>query len=875
MKKVSTLATLSATLVSVALFSACGENTTTEKIVEVATGGVNIVESVGNLPKCTKDNEGEQALVKGESSVRVCVDGKWFGTKDSSDDLDFSCSTKELKDKSGLKIVCNGDSIGVVLNGEKGETGKDGEKGDAGADGKNGENGSDGKAGKDGDDGASCTVAGRTDSTISIKCGEKSLVLDLRAGGAVVDTSILDSEMIAVPMDSLAGFSQKGPFLKGSTVYLYELSDGRTLKQTNGNFVSYITRDDGHYKFTSRELRSQYALIMVNGKYRNEVTGNLTATPIQLSAYTNMLSRKFANVNLLTHLEKDRVFYLVTKLHKRVVAAKKQAQSEIFKQFYIDTTGFKKESEDLDLFGKTDADGALLAISILLQGDRDESEMMALLTEISNDMETDGEWNGNGADSVKAAMALWALNNHGRLGEFRKNVESWGLGKAPSFERYIKNFSLKALGFIDCEASNEGMSLTIDNKYSPFYGQTFVCKNGNYEAIRPEKTHFNPDIHYGEMIDMRDHKVYRTVDIGKQTWMAENLDFADTLVYPALKKGMKCLYDKKENCEKYGRYYSYGVAIDSLLVYGDGAKDCALGTNANSCHYNYPVRGICPEGWHLPSGDEWRVLWMNVGSTIAMVSKDTIGTDDFGFSAIYSGYYGNGFSMYYSLVAWWLVPFYGYGGQATYLQNNLMLNLSAREIGGSFAWTASSDYFFPIRCLKDTEHEYGLLIDERDNHQYKTIEIGGKTWMAENLNYKPGDDSDTSSFCLNEDPTNCDKYGRYYYKDSIQSVCPKGWHLPDSTEWWEVFYAHGRSNLAMQSMSEYATNSLGLGLLPMNDKDRGVGYIDTVGKTGAAFVWGDGVHVELSTSCAVNLPNEYLRLEGKDCGGCPVRCVQD
>ena len=62
------------------LFTACGESTTTEKIVEVATGGTEIVSSVKDLPKCTKDNQGERVWVKDESSDRVCVDGKWFAT---------------------------------------------------------------------------------------------------------------------------------------------------------------------------------------------------------------------------------------------------------------------------------------------------------------------------------------------------------------------------------------------------------------------------------------------------------------------------------------------------------------------------------------------------------------------------------------------------------------------------------------------------------------------------------------------------------------------------------------------------------------------------------------------------------------------------
>ena len=412
-------------LSSLVLFSACGESTTTEKIVEVATGGTEIVSSVKDLPKCTKDNQGEQALVKGETSVRVCVDGKWFATVSKSekdtvfvagdtvylDNGNYSCTTKQLKDKSGLKIICNGDSIGVVLNGA------------AGKDGANGNDGKQGIQGEKGDDGIGCTIAAQTDSLVTIMCGGKSMTLNLRANGVSVDTASvdtleLDSEKVAISLDSLAGYSQKGPFLKGSTVYLYELSDGRTLKQTNGNFTSEIKNDDGRYKFTSRNLVSQYALLVADGKYRNEVTGRPTNTAIKLQAYTNMLSRKSANVNLLTHLEKDRVFYLVTQEKKTVRAAKKQAQAEILEAFHIDANKFKMESEDLDVFGKTDADAALLAISILLQRDSSETELSVLLTDMADDLAEDGSWD-NAAKKVE--IADWAATMDKWLGpQWRK-----------------------------------------------------------------------------------------------------------------------------------------------------------------------------------------------------------------------------------------------------------------------------------------------------------------------------------------------------------------------------------------------------------------------------------------------------------------------
>ena len=116
------------------LFTACGDEGTTENVTNITQMGVEIYSAEKDLPKCSENNAGEQAWIKGEPSVRICSDGEWFTL--SSGEVtngDFSCTTKELKDKSGLKIVCNGDSIGVVLNGEKGADGTNGTNGDDGA----------------------------------------------------------------------------------------------------------------------------------------------------------------------------------------------------------------------------------------------------------------------------------------------------------------------------------------------------------------------------------------------------------------------------------------------------------------------------------------------------------------------------------------------------------------------------------------------------------------------------------------------------------------------------------------------------------------------------------------------------------------------
>ena len=475
--------------VTVAAFlAACGESTT-ENVTQITQTGMDVVEFVKDLPKCTKDNEGEIAWVKGENSSRVCVDGKWFATKDTlvvagdtvyMDGGDFSCTTKELKDKSGIKIICNGDSIGVVLNGEKGEKGADGEPGIQG------EQGLQGDKGDPGDAGVGCTIVGQSDTTVTIKCGDKSMTMNIGAGGFSVDSLALDSEKVATPIASLDGYTQKGPFLKGSTVYLYELSDGRTLRQTNGNFMSYITSDDGRYQFNARNLVSQYAMVVVDGNYRNEVTGKNSERPIRLRAITDVTARSSANVNLLTNLEYERVYYLVTQKKMKVRNAKKQAQAEIFKAFHIDTTGFSKSSEDLDVFGTSDADGALLAISIMLQGNRDETDLSVLLTEISDDLATDGKWDGPGSDSIKAAIADWALSmdHAGIFATYRSHVADWGLGggNVPGFEKYIRMFASleNGLGLCGSESVPVGMVKEVSNSNSSwYYASSFICADAD------------------------------------------------------------------------------------------------------------------------------------------------------------------------------------------------------------------------------------------------------------------------------------------------------------------------------------------------------------------------------------------------------------
>lgn len=72
----------------------------------------------------------------------------------------------------------------------------------------------------------------------------------------------------------------------------------------------------------------------------------------------------------------------------------------------------------------------------------------------------------------------------------------------------------------------------------------------------------------------------------------------------------------------------------------------------------------------------------------------------------------------------------------------------------------------------------GSFVDSRDGHRYRTVVIGSKVWMAENLAYNA-----EGSICYDESAENCKKYGRLYTFEVARKACPTGWHLPENDEW--------------------------------------------------------------------------------------------
>jgi len=118
-------------------------------------------------------------------------------------------------------------------------------------------------------------------------------------------------------------------------------------------------------------------------------------------------------------------------------------------------------------------------------------------------------------------------------------------------------------------------------------------------------------------------ETYETVKIGNQTWFKRNLNYEV--------EGSKCRDNAPANCEKYGKLYDWATAM-------------ALPSTCNTSTCASQAKGICPDGWHIPSNAEWTMLVNFVGSSTAGTKLMSVdgwgslkGTDNYGFSALPGG----------------------------------------------------------------------------------------------------------------------------------------------------------------------------------------------------------------------------------------------
>ena len=184
---------------------------------------------------------------------------------------------------------------------------------------------------------------------------------------------------------TLSGKVQKGPYVQGTEITVRELDS--TMTPTGNTFTGTIDDNTGSFSIKGT-LTNKIVELSAVGYYFNEVSGSLSNATLTLSALSDLTDISSVNVNLMTHLEKKRVEYLMDNSKMTFAAAKTQAQTEILSFFNIDNVTLGN-SETLDISKSGDGNAVLLAISAILQSDKTEAELTELLSTINTDIRTD------------------------------------------------------------------------------------------------------------------------------------------------------------------------------------------------------------------------------------------------------------------------------------------------------------------------------------------------------------------------------------------------------------------------------------------------------------------------------------------------------
>jgi len=362
----------------------------------------------------------------------------------------------------------------------------------------------------------------------------------------------------------------------------------------------------------------------------------------------------------------------------------------------------------------------------------------------------------------KATIKKYESEN--RTADFKKlaeqgneaQISQWGAKYAIFIEisEAIAGYYLEAK-MIDVETSKLVKMSTTDSELKASEDVSTAAQKivaGLFDFSENSSSPAPSSITYETFTDPRDNQSYKTIKKGKYEWMAKNMNFKTGTSW--------CYSNDNSNCEQYGRLYDWKTAMS-----------------------------VCPDGWKLPSSNEWNDLVRSVGKEVAgkkLKSKNVQGTDDFGFSALLGGRRnaGGNFDYLKEDGRWWTSTTTSEGSNAYYQymnsrMDNIDENLRPNDLANGYS----------VRCIKGTKdaiaakpsNNENALTDPRDNQQYKIVKIRDNfIWMAENMRYN---NPKFTSWCYDDDEHNCNRYGRLYDWNAAKKACPDGWHLPSRGEW--------------------------------------------------------------------------------------------
>ena len=284
-----------------------------------------------------------------------------------------------------------------------------------------------------------------------------------------------------VEKSNVSGNIEKGPFVQGSKVTLYELE--ANLSQTGKSFKTQTSSDLGAFNFDSPiQLNSQFVELETSGYFYNEVKGELSTSQITLNALSNIANRSSVNVNLITHLEYGRVKKLVRD-GMDFTSAKKQAEKELLTCFAI--TDEISVPEGVSITDNNKNSAILLAISTVMLYNRSEAEFTEFISKFSTDFADNGLIDNA---TIREDIKKGQENAHPskvieRMKEFYTNKDV--TIQCDDFSKYI---DFNGDGVID-ESDKEGINeepnvVVVEDNYFNTKNDVYAVLNGCYAGLQ-------------------------------------------------------------------------------------------------------------------------------------------------------------------------------------------------------------------------------------------------------------------------------------------------------------------------------------------------------------------------------------------------------
>jgi len=542
---------------------------------------------------------------------------------------------------------------------------------------------------------------------------------------------------------------------------MYELDS--KLAQTGKVFNVTISDNKGSFEIDNITLSSNFVYLSADGFYYNEIAGAVSSASLKLTALSDITDISTINVNILTHLEKRRIEYLV-KQGKTFKEAKTTAQKEILAIFGF-TQANMKPSESLDISAIGDDNAILLAISLILQGNLSVGELSELLATISADIEPDGVLNNdvllNNLREIAKALDLTQITTN--LNDRFKSLNV--TATLPDFAKYITIFLSHSAQKPDIVSLSFWSILDTSAMIIAY--------------INPNSASTTVTVEYGETIN------YGTSNKGETSPLIGLVEVIEPLKFNNLRPNTSYHYRVKAENAK-GIVYSADSTFitmpsppdittlsDSAISYN---KVKAFAVVRNKIGGTISSRGFC---------------WSTSTNPTINNSQIQVGNGEGEFQYILTGLSAK--TKYY------------------------LKAYAVNELGIS--------YGNEIVFITGTMSIPGSGMTDIDGNKYQSTILGQQEWSSNNLNvsrYQNGDlipqitDSatwismTTGAWCyLNNDPSMGVKYGKLYNWYAVtdpRGLAPSGWHAPTDAEWTTLVNYLGGEAIAGGRMKEVGTS---------------------------------------------------------------------